>query len=396
MKKVLTVVLALMLILSMTACGSSPSAEGGTSQEEAPSESGETSDGDAAGDSDKTDPDKTDSSKNSTPVSLSDAKQPADSDFSYDKYNSYVDLRGYKGSEKVIFVPATIEGLPVQCSGLSIESDAVRGVVFAEGFTSIPTIYCRYEGDPAIEAVGIPASCEELESKPSNLFMDFPYMKTIEVAEGNPTYSVEDGILYAMRYENKILLCYPAMREGETFVQPDATSLAQYAFANNKFLKRVENAKAWNEGYAFYGSSVEEIVCSENWIYLSQNDFADDPETTAIRSITLSAKLDSHVGNAVIFKGLDKLEEILVPEENTMYFSEDGVLYFTSDKQKATYLLLYPNARPGEEFTPSEEADGIYYVERAFENPLYLKKIHAGNMNLSGAKFPNGIEIVTP
>lgn len=207
---------------------------------------------------------------------------------------------------------------------------------------------------------------------------------------------MEDGILYGMRSDSKILVCYPAMREGDTFVQPDDTFLAEYAFAGNEFLKRVENANPWVNNYAFVQSKVEEVVCSDNWTFLGQHAFSDYSGESELRSITLSANLDSHVGNSDIFAGLDKLEEIQMPEGNPKYFTEDGVLYYTSEKENVIYLMLYPNAHPGEEFTPSEKAEGVYYMDRAFDNPIYLKKIHPGNIQFYQSDMPDGVELAEP
>lgn len=390
MKKIITWMVALTLAVSVTACGGKKEtdheANPKVSQAAGDTESKSTK---AAEEAEKT--------VSSAPVSLEDAKQPGDSDFGYDKYKDHVDLRSYSGKDEVILIPSTIEGLPVEIESLTIKSGApVRGIVFAEGLTNLPWISSGSEDALRLEAVGIPASCEKISDSPSNLFSRHPYLKTIQVAEGNPVYSVEDGILYAMKFEDKLLMCYPAMKEGESFSQPDGTRLVQNAFANNTALKRVENARPWIDGCAFDGSGVEEVICSEAWTYLGQDDFADYSENSQLRSITLSAKLDSHISNAAIFKGLDKLEEILMPEGNEQYFTEDGVLYYINEKEKITYVMLYPNAHPGEEFTPSERAQGIYYTNRVFENPIYLKKIHAGDRDWDGRDLPNGVEMVKP
>ncbi len=400
MRKMMTWIAVLALAVSVTACGGGETKTSG--EKAAVSQNA----GDAAksGKDEDTADEKSGNGKEETkkasalgPVSLADAKQPKDSDFGYDKYADHVEVRSYSGKEEVILVPSTIENLPVEIGTLTIKSGApVRGIVFDEGITSLPWIAGDSEEALRLEAVGIPASCEKISDSPSNPFSAHPYLKTIEVAEGNPVYSVEGGILYAMKFEDKLLMCYPAMKEGESFSQPDGTRIVREAFANTTALKRVENARPWTDGCAFSGSSVEEVICSEEWTYLGQDDFADFSENSQLRSITLSAKLDSHISNAVIFKGMDKLEEIIMPEGNEQYFTEDGVLYYVDEKEKATYVMLYPNAHPGEEFTPAESAQGIYYTSRVFENPIYLKKIHAGDRDWDGRDLPNGIEMVKP
>lgn len=331
------------------------------------------------------------------PVLITDAEQPDDKDFIYDKFSNYVELTGYQGKDKVILVPSTIEGLPVVSERFIIkDSSYVRGIAFDEGYTNIPYISCESNDSSPIESIKIPSTCTEINSDLNNPFSTLPYLSSIEVAEGNTVYSVEDGILYANYGDGyKLLMCYPAMKEGDIFSQPDETHLVSSCFANNTSLKRVENAKAWNGENAFLDSSVEEVVCSDRWTFLGQHEFEGREGESPLRSITLSANLDDLVWKVDHFVGLNNLEEIIVPEGNPVFFSEDGVLYYVGSKE--TYLLKYPNAHPGEDFNVSEKADVLYLISTVFENPLYLKRVHVYSKWDSLTKdsgFPNGIEII--
>ncbi len=388
MRRITAVMLALGMAVGLSACGGK---QAGQPKETTGAASGAS----------KTTAAETDAPEKKTkaedPVSMEDAELPADKDFIYDKFNSYVALRGYQGKDEVIVIPGTIEGLPVQLNGFTIVEKAhVRGIVIDEGYTSIPFISCESAENSPIESIKLPSTCTEVNSSNSNPFAELPYLSTIEVADGNPVYFVEDGILYAnLSGGDKLLLCYPPMKEGEVFSQPDQTLLAEACFANNTALKRVENAHAKNGENAFLNSAVEEVVCSDSWTYLGQHEFDDYSGESKLRSITLSAKLNDLVWKTDHFKGQDKLEEINVPEGNPDFFSEDGILYYVGSS--GTYLLKYPNAHPGEDFVVSEKADMLYLISTVFENPIYLKRVHIPEKwadSVRSSDLPNGIEVV--
>lgn len=403
----LCAVLGAGMMLALTACGSGKTGDGAVSGVESSKtedgaasgvESSKTEDGAASG-TESSEAGGGASSNKGAPVSLADAKQPKDKDFIYDKFNTWVELHGYQGKDEVIVIPTTIEGLPVTMDGFVISEKAkVRGIVLEEGYTSIPRIACESDENSPIEAIKLPSTCTEQVN--TNPFTSLPYLKTIEVAEGNTVFFVEDDVLYADYGEeyNKVLVCYPPMKEGETLVLPDDVSLAEGCFIGNSMLKRVENAVPWSGGNIIAGTSIEEVVCGDRWKHLDQHQFEDFSGESKLRSITLSVNLNDLVWKVDHFAGLDSLEEIVVPEGNSTFFSEDGVLYYIGGK-KQTYLLKYPNARPGEDFTVSEKADMLYYMSTVFENPIYLKRVHIpskweSDRGSIASDMPNGIEVV--
>lgn len=79
---------------------------------------------------------------------------------------------------------------------------------------------------------------------------------------------------------------------------------------------------------------------------------------SGVSSITLPATLSSDTSlRSQFFQEADTLTEIKVPESNTVYCSQDGVLY-TKDM---TGLIKYPAAKEGDSFTLPGEVRQLYY-----------------------------------
>lgn len=90
-------------------------------------------------------------------------------------------------------------------------------------------------------------------------------------------------------------------------------------------------------------------------------------------SITLPATLSSSSDFPLpsqFFQEANTLTEIIVPESNTIYCSQDGVLY-TKDM---TGLIKYPDAKEGDSFTLPETVYQLYY--EAFDHNKNLKTIN--------------------
>lgn len=79
---------------------------------------------------------------------------------------------------------------------------------------------------------------------------------------------------------------------------------------------------------------------------------------SGVSSITLPATLSSIYSlPSQFFQGANTLTEIIVPESNTVYCSQNGVLY-TKDM---TGLIKYPAAKEGDSFTLPGEVRQLYY-----------------------------------
>lgn len=384
-RKPLSILLALCVMLSLAACSSGggsgkaaqePSSPGSVQNETTPV---------------GTDPEETKPSgvpEFTGTVDLSQAVTPSEEDFLYYDYNSYVEIYGYQGNDNVIVIPNTLADKPVTCTWIEFAAGTdVHGIVIDEGLEKLIR-FGTEDGEPHLEAIRIPSTITDASS--DNPYSGLPRLQTIEVAEGNERYMAEDGVLYDIYSDSRKLICYPAARPGETFVQPDDSYTSDYAFFGTVNLKRLENA--YTGGYnPFAGSSIEEVIFSDRQLSLSGGEFTDAEN---LRSITMSVNLSSHSGNSAMFKRNSSLEEIIVPEGNPKYFTDDGVLYFISDSG-IQYLLYYPTARPGEEYTLAPGTQGIYNVDYAFDNPLYLKVLHSGGAEL-GSLTLDGIEYKEP
>lgn len=90
---------------------------------------------------------------------------------------------------------------------------------------------------------------------------------------------------------------------------------------------------------------------------------------SGVSSITLPATLSSNLP-CQFFQNAYTLTEIIIPESNTIYCSQDGVLY-TKDM---TGLIKYPPSKEGDSFTLPETVTQLYY--QAFNHNKNLKTIN--------------------
>ena len=110
--------------------------------------------------------------------------------------------------------------------------------------------------------VRLPASLTEIGYAP---FTDTP-ITAFEVAEGNPAYSAQDGVLFDK--EMKILVAYPRGKSDETYTVPDGVKrIADKAFYTNPYLSEVVFPASLEEigNSAFYRCfALEKITFAEN------------------------------------------------------------------------------------------------------------------------------------
>ncbi|MCL2327887.1 MAG: leucine-rich repeat domain-containing protein [Bacteroidetes bacterium] len=206
-------------------------------------------------------------------------------------------------------------------------------------------------------------------------------LTSIEVAEGNLTYSSEDGILYNRNKTS--LLCYPAKKIGDNFVIPGTvTKIDSYAFENciNLTSVNIPSSVTNIHDFAFqlHPNLISIEVAEGNKNYSSENGVLYNSDKTALRhypqgkldknfiipamvkdvwimrspnliSITIPPSV-SYLSNNFSGYGCPNLTSIEVLAGNKNYSSEDGILY-NSDK---TTLLCYPASKTGESFVIPE------------------------------------------
>ena len=310
--------------------------------------------------------------EDNNPISLDEAVIPSLSDFNgfvYDN-STAISVYSYIGDDTILFIPREIDGMRIDINDdlVLAEGTHVRGIVWGEGFTSVIDLsspnFSETSTINSVEAIRLASTMVEIGYDGTINPFSLPGLKTIEVADGNPVFHVEDGILY---YKDNLVL-YPALREGAKFTQPDDTYVLSGAFAGTKFLECIENFEGWER--ALDGSSIQEVVCSDIASYhdLNYNQF----ESENIKKITLPPNLTlSNLENEA-FVDIPSLEEIIISDTNTEFFTDDGVLYRRREDGKFV-LLCYPDARKGEEY---HLLSGTAMIDRdAFGNPKYLRKL---------------------
>ncbi|MBD5104216.1 MAG: leucine-rich repeat protein, partial [Ruminococcaceae bacterium] len=189
-----------------------------------------------------------------------------------------------------------------------------------------------FSGCKFLASVVIPGSVTEIGNgfRVSNIFTGCSSLKKIEVDADNSAYMSADGVLY--NKEQTVLICYPAGKEGETFLFPDSvTEIGDYAFSDctsiTSFtipsgIERIGNS-------AFKKCKALECV-----------DFLGDvPSSDYI-------KFGYDIG---WFSECDALAEINVDESSSGYSAIDGVLY----NKDQTELLFCPFGYSGVLVIPS-------------------------------------------
>ena len=166
-------------------------------------------------------------------------------------------------------------------------------------------------------------------------------LESIVVEDGNPLYTVKDGILYTAP-TGKYLLKSTTAAAGNITISDQTASICPYAFSGCK--------------------NISSFTLPDNSLKIGASAFAD---CTGIREINLfkNTKLQISYDNPTsnIFNGCISLNAINVSNENEILSSSDGILY---DKIQ-TVLLRCPESYSGIVSIP----DSVYVIsDGAFNN----------------------------
>ncbi len=150
-------------------------------------------------------------------------------------------------SLKSLNIPGSVKSVGSQafayCSSLET-------VTFNEGTKSVGSIF---EGCTSLKTVSIPNSLTNISCS----FSDCKNLESINVADGNPTYYDENGVLFE-KLENGIrLVAYPAAKTAKSYTVPEnVTEIGDCAFYNCVNLETVNIPSTANitsiGDYAFY------------------------------------------------------------------------------------------------------------------------------------------------
>ncbi len=169
--------------------------------------------------------------------------------------------------------------------------------------------------DTNITKLHFPANVEVIDE---TAFTDVE-LKEVTVDSNNKNYYVTDGVLFE-RYEfGDVLLCYPALKEGDSYTIPEGTYDIGFAAFTG-----VKNLKVLN------------IPASLNYFF--------------------------------IYKA-NSIEKFTVDTANENYYSVNDSVYRKLDKE----LIAYPSAKQGETFTTAEGTENVSFS--VIQNNPYLKEI---------------------
>lgn len=190
----------------------------------------------------------------------------------------------------------------------------------------------------AIESISLPKSLGVVMdgAYPVNPFMGCTSLKEIRVAEGNSTYSVSEGILYAS--EKTSLIAVPASLSLEQYTLPASVkSIAMGAFAGQKSLKGVRirqyiavPLRAFDECLR-----LESVRLETGTPYIADQAFSG---CTALKNIYLVNKKVPVIGE----EAFDQ-----VPATAVVYVAEGGkALYETDANWKKAISASYQEVAP--------------------------------------------------
>lgn len=277
---------------------------------------------------------------------------------------------GYTGTDTNVTVPSILGDYPVfQIDTYTfLENSTIETLTLSEGIRFLD-----------VEAV---CNCPNLTTinYPSTLSIDFykyagasdcPVycynLKNINVAENNKNLKVVDGILYTANMET-VLQCPPAY-EGTNITIPDGIkTIAPCAFRDCINIEKVimPNSVTHISYWAFsHADNLSEINISENCEEIMQYAF----QYTSLTEISLPAATNLIDNSA--FGPNCFLQEIIVDENNSVYFVENGML------RSNTTILKYLSGRNESSVTIPEGIIEIGYY--AFDKATNLTTINLPN-----------------
>ena len=241
----------------------------------------------------------------------------------------------------------------------------IKAVTLPEGMTVIDD---RFFQETAITSIKIPASVTTIHRAAFNECKD---LASITVAETSTSFSSENGILYN-NDKTKIVL-FPSGKTDMTVLNMPATVEGAYFTAdfsipdyfntfNNKTLERIAGGNPTEitieDGVLYSSSGTKTLLfcpmgrtgtftVSADVLALSSTAFKGGSlEKIVIHKDVNSISRVNNEGETFSFGS--NLREIVVHEDNSNYYTENGILFDSSAKEK---LLAYPGGKQEPTYT---------------------------------------------
>ncbi|MBO5372319.1 MAG: leucine-rich repeat protein [Lachnospiraceae bacterium] len=295
----------------------------------------------------------------------------------------FIDGQAFLGCRdiKTVSLPETIEGIYRKsfkdCSGLRsitipnaqfIDEEVFANCVSLESITLPDDLLML--GDRVfwncekLESITLPANIETLGEQ---VFLGCGSLKEILVSEENTNFQAADGILYDHEM-TKMLFC-PQGKTGSITIPATVTDVSEVLggdFVNDK----IEPLFGITDIYVEEGnpsfSSIDGVLYNKEQTRLiycppgKEGKITIPATVTEIGNYTEYPNSNGSYWLRSAFYGCKKLTEIEVAKENTVYTSQDGVLY-SKDLKTMHYL---PEAKTGTLTIPA----ALWYMEEAFES----------------------------
>ncbi len=217
----------------------------------------------------------------------------------------------------------------------------------------------------------------------------------IKVEEGNAKYFDDDGILYMLDDDGRIVLhTFPESKTDASYTVLDGTKeIREDAFYGIKTLVSVslpDSLEVIGDSAFYYCTALAEVKMGKN---VQKIEYGAFYECDSLTSLTLPEKLDESMDNTWFNAYCDNLTTIIVPKDaqyvpvnavnvesitqikveegNAKYFDDGGVLYEKTDKG---YILhTYPEQKTDTSYTV---LDGTVEIRKdAFEDNVYLTSV---------------------
>lgn len=275
-------------------------------------------------------------------------------------------LTKYEGEVEYLNIPSEYEGkkiVGVATNAISNETE-LKEINVAEGieFLAQESIYnCEN-----LKRINLPSTITEygfgLEKAP---IVKCSSLTEITVSENNKEIKTVNGILFTK--DMKKILNYPAGISNILYTIPTEVEIIYYnCFNYNEQLETVimpETIKEIQYGAFYCCRNINGIKLPSNCEKIGQFAFYQ----TTIESIYIPTCVKFL--NSGALSGMNKLASISVSESNSIYYSNNDILYSSKNKS----LELYPAQKQNIEFTIP---DGIVSIEMsAIENNRYLETI---------------------